>query len=35
MITYFQMLDNCVQALEDHYHQINLKNLIKIFEKSL
>ena len=28
-------LDNCVQALEDHYHQVGIKNLIRIADETL
>ena len=28
-------LDNCVQALEDHYNQVGIKNLIKIADETL
>ena len=32
LITGEYTLDNCVQALEDHYNQVGIKNLIKIAE---
>ena len=35
LITGEYTLDNCVQALEDHYHQIGIKNLIKIADETL
>lgn len=35
MITGHYTLDNCVQALNDHYNQIGVKNLIQISEETL
>lgn len=35
LITGEYTLDNCVQALEDHYRQIGVKNLIKIADEAL
>ena len=35
LITGNYTLDNCVQALEDHYNQIGVKNLIKIADETL